>query len=481
MARRILLLARALLAARLSQGEWPVAPLVAQGSFAALLAWLARDGMGAWPWAACALSLSLALVALPLLGEFAPVVADDPAREWLEAQPARPIEVRVARALAVATLVWIVAAAALLPLALLAPPSMDVLDRCALFGAGLAQATFLAASLLAVHAWLGARAHGALVALQTALMALVVVGGLVGVRHLGALRELDGPSGWLHLSPSAWFAHGWAADGSAWPALAASAAAGLLLAFGPPGKQAHGGGGGLRDALLAPLRRLALSTWVRRDERAGFAFTWEALPKERDFVLRTYPLLGIPLAFLWVGLREGDEDLRGGTIALLLFAPAIYLPVLLSQVPGSRGHAARWILDGAPCDHAPIESGAHKALCLRVLLPLFALLVGVALAVGEGATAARLAPVAFLATCLLARALWGRCVAGLPLSVAPERVEAPLDMTGTMVALAFGATLLATASWALLSNWGAVAACAALLFALRARERRAPADPVKQI
>jgi hypothetical protein len=107
--------------------------------------------------------------------------------------------------------------------------------------------------------------------------------------------------------------------------------------------------------------------------------------------------------------------------------------------------------------------------------------VGVALAVGEGATAARLAPVAFLATCVLARALWGRCVAGLPLSVAPERVEAPLDMAGTMVALAFGATLLATASWALLSNGGAVAACAALLFALRALERRAPADPVKQI
>jgi hypothetical protein len=54
-------------------------------------------------------------------------------------------------------------------------------------------------------------------------------------------------------------------------------------------------------------------------------------------------------------------------------------------------------------------------------------------------------------------------------------------MAGTMVALAFGATLLATASWALLSNGGAVAACAALLFALRALERRAPADPVKQI
>ncbi len=472
MPRRIVVLARALLAARLSQGEWPVAPLVAQGSFAALLAWLARDGMDAWPWALCALSLSFALVALPLLGEFAPVVADDPAREWLEAQPVRPVEVRVARALAVMMLVWIVALAALLPLALLAPPSMDWTDQLLLLGAGLAQASFLAATLLAVHAWLGARAHGALVTLQTALLALVVVGGLVGVRHLGALRALEGPQGWLLSMPSAWFAHGWAANGSPWPALAALAAAAALLAFVSPGKPAHGGGGGVLDALLAPVKRLALATWVRRDERAGFAFTWEALPKERDFVLRTYPLLGIPLAFLWVGLREGDEDLRGGTIALLAFAPATYLPVLLSQVPGSRGHAARWIFDGAPCDHAPIEAGAHKAVCVRVLLPLFALLMGVALAVGEGAVGARLLPVAFLATCILARVLWGRAVLGLPLSVSPERVEAPLDMTGTMVALAFATTLLATASWALLSNWGALAACAALVFALRAMQRR---------
>ncbi|MEY2747284.1 MAG: hypothetical protein RL112_2326 [Planctomycetota bacterium] len=474
MVRRVVLLARALLAARLSQGEWPVAPLVAQGSFAALLAWLARDGMGEWPWAWCALSLSLALVALPLLGEFAPVVADDPAREWLEAQPVRPFEVRAARALAVVALVWIVAGAALLPLSLLAPPEMDAASRVALFGAGLAQAAFLAASLLAVHAWLGARAHGALVALQTALMGLVVVGGLAGVRQLGALRDLAGPQGWMMATPSAWFAHGWAAEGSPWPALVALAAGAALLLLVPPGKPAHGGGGGVLDALLEPLRRLALFAWVRRDERAGFAFTWEALPKERDFVLRTYPLLGIPLAFLWVGLREGDEELRGGTIALLAFAPATYLPVLLSQVPASRGHAARWIFDGAPCDHAPIEAGAHKALCLRVLSPLFALLLVVALAVGEGAVAARLLPVAFLATCILARALWGRCVAGLPSCVAPERVEAPLDMTGTMVALAFGTTILAVASWVLLSNWGALVACAALAFALRSTRRRDP-------
>jgi hypothetical protein len=45
-------------------------------------------------------------------------------------------------------------------------------------------------------------------------------------------------------------------------------------------------------------------------------------------------------------------------------------------------------------------------------------------------------------------------------------------MTGTMVALAFASTLLATASWALLSNWGALAACAALVFTLRAMQRR---------
>lgn len=477
MARRILLLARALFAARLAGGEWPVAPLMAQGSFAAALAWLARDGMTPWAYAYAALSVSMALTALPLLGEHASSSADE-AREWLEAQPVRPTEVRAARALAVLGLAWILALASLLPLALLAPADWSIGAQAGLVAAGLAQAAFLVAALMALHAALGVRAQSLLVLLQTALVALVVVGTFAALRNLPALRLLDEPQGWLAASPGAWFASPWSTSGGLGAASAATIAALAALLAVPPPAPAHGARTSLLAALLAPLRALACRAWVRREERAGFGLVWEALPKERDFVLRVYPLLGIPLAFLYTGLREGDPALRGGVAALLFFAPSTYLPILLSQVPGSRGHEARWILDAAPTDHARLGTGALKALWLRVLLPLHALLGAVAWSIGEGAVAARILPVSTLVSLLLLRSLWGRCVTDLPLSVAPDKVEAPLDLVGSMMVLAMGTTALAVASWKLLTPTGAAAACLVLL-AFEFRAARTPAVFVK--
>ena len=60
----------------------------------------------------------------------------------------------------------------------------------------------------------------------------------------------------------------------------------------------------------------------------------------------------------------------------------------------------------------------------------------------------------------LLHALWGRCVTNLPLSVAPDRVEAPLDMVGTMMMLAMATTGLALATWKLLTPWSALGVCA---------------------
>jgi hypothetical protein len=460
MLRRLVFLTRALLAARLAGGEWPVAPLIAQGAAAAALGWLVSDALGVWSYAWAALSVSLAFTALPLLGEHAGAVSDDPAREWLEAQPVRAVEVRLARAFAIVGLTWILALAALVPLALLAPDSWTWDLRALLVGAGLAQAAFLVALLLALHAALGARAQALLVVLQTAVMGLVVVGSVAGLRHISALRDMDAAHGWIAWTPSAWFAQPFSSAGGLWQPLTAVALAGAALLCIAPARTQRGVHSGPLDALLAPLRALLVRTWVRDDERAGFAFTYEALPKERDFVLRVYPLLGIPLAFLYLGLQDEDPRLRGGIAALLAFAPVTYLPVLLSQVPGSRGHEARWILDTAPTTHEAIARGALKALYVRVLVPLYALIAVVACSIGEATSALQTIPISMLVCLYLLHALWGRCVTNLPLSVAPDRVEAPLDMVGTMMMLAMATTGLALATWKLLTPWSALGVCA---------------------
>src|SRR5262245_44358132 len=134
--RRTLAVFRAGFEATWARGSWPVGPLVMHGSLSALLCGLVRDVLPPYAYALFALLLAGATLALPLLGEFGVLLRADRAADWIEAQPVRRVELRVARLLLIATSIFALSGAALLPAALLAPEGVGIAGRAAIFGAG---------------------------------------------------------------------------------------------------------------------------------------------------------------------------------------------------------------------------------------------------------------------------------------------------------------------------------------------------------
>jgi hypothetical protein len=471
---RVLALFRAGLAQHWAGGAIPLGPLLVHGSLGALAALLVRDVLPPSTYALALLSLSAALLTLPLLGDLAPLLRADPSQEWLEAQPVTRRELRLARSLVAATVVLTLAAASLVPAAALAPPAMAWDARLVLLGSGLLQALVVAAALLAVFSLLGGRAESALVLLQTLLFALVAAGALIGLRHVPELAKLPRDAAWPAWYPPAWFASVLRGE------LAAAASAGALalgLLFAAPSAPApQASGRSALGTLLGPLLRVAARTWVRREERATFELVARALPLERDVVLRTYPLVGIALAFLFAGAR-GEGAGRDALLALLLFMPPVWLPVLLVQVPGSASHGARWILDGSPLDEGALHAGARKALVVRFLVPLYVAL-GVLAAWSAGAHFALcVTPPAFLTAVLLSRQLYANCVHDLPLSRAPDDLLVELDWTGTMLGIGLLQAVLAVLAWKFLGSWQLALLVSAILVGIELGASRAAPKP----
>jgi len=464
MSGRIRALLRAGFQSQWGSGAWPVAPLLMHGSLAFVLCALFADVLPLYGYSIFALALSGGLLLLVLLGEFSSLLQSDEAGEWIEAQPVRPIELRIARALLVFSLLGVLALAALLPAAFFLPHA-SLGERALLVFAGLEQAMFLAAGLLALQSLLGARAEGVLVALQTLLLGGVVLGVVMGPR---LARDFTGEESWTSLFPPAWFASGGIA------AQAATLLAVLLLLLLPAPRARSGSSGRTPlGLLLAPLRALAARLWVRREERASFELVWEALPKEREFVLRTYPMLGIPLAFLVAGASDSEGLKREGLLALLCFTPAVYLPVLLVHVPASRSADARWILDSAPVAASSLARGARKALALRFVLPLYALLFALAWSQTSLDFALRMAPAGFLISVLVLKPLYGQLVREPPLSVLPERIESQMDWGGSLMGLALLLTVAAVLALQFVTSVPiALGVCAALVALLALQDRR---------
>ncbi len=430
----------------------PVAPLLFVASLSALFALLTRGALAPYAYGVFALTVALALAALPLLGELGPLLRADPANEWVASQPVRPGELRLARILVLGLALASLALACLIPMSLLAPPSATLGQRVGLILGGLAQTAFLAAVLLWVQAAFAVRAEGVLVAMQAVLLSSTLVGLLGLLGHLNALAGVTSPSGGLLTYPPAWFAL-LLADSRSGPApwFVLGAIAFTLMTFAaapfPPANR----GGSTRTALgllLHPLRFFATRFWVRTEERAAFDLAYDGLPAEREFVIRTYPLVAIPLAFLALGAdpntREGE-----GLFAILMFAPATYLPAMLLFIPGTSTPGARHLFDVSPQRPVDEMQGALKAVAVRFLAPLVVALTVLVSMQATPALALKLAAPAGLAALWTLRILWRQYVQQPILSTPHDELGSAWenDLTGGMMVVALAMTGLALVTW----------------------------------
>ena len=177
-------------------------------------------------------------------------------------------------------------------------------------------------------------------------------------------------------------------------------------------------------------------------------------------------MLGIPLAFLLLGVGDQPELERDVLMSVLLFTPAAYLPVLLTHVPATRTPEAGWLLETAPVGPDAIANGALKAVVVRFLAPLFALLAGAAIVVSGAAFTARLLPSAVLVTLIAMRRLYPTCATAPPLSRATNRLETEGDLAKSMFAQSLLLPVLGILVWPLFRSLPAVLALVAGLLVL---------------
>lgn len=464
--------------ARSAAGEGRLAAGSGQALVALILCGLAADRLEPWSYAWLSLSLSALLLLGPLLGEAAWPLRQLAHEDWLRSLPARAIELRLARHLAYVRGVLLLALYALVPAALLAPGPLWP-GGLGLLGLGLVQALVLATALGALQSLLAGRFEGLLVALQ-ALLLMAVFGALLALPPtLAWLSALTTP-GQLPAAALAWpsgalvalcYGPAGSAPDPGALALAGAGALGLLalsVALPAPAAPALAAGLGPFSRLLEPLAGLLGRVWVRPGERAAYDLVRRALPREREVALRALPLLALPLVFAWVALGKPPGAERDGLLALLLFAPGFYLPVLQIHVAASQSHAARHLLETAPIPRPDLERGAQKALVATYLLPTSLALGLLAAALADAHTALTLGPLGFLAALLCLRLLYPRTVAGLPLSLPIERIGAGEALAGPLIAAGVLLSLLALGARFALD--GALPTLGALL-ALLALER----------
>jgi hypothetical protein len=425
---------------------WPVPTFVFFATLGSALALLVRDALPLFPYAVLALSVGGLLLAFPLLSDLGALLRHDEGGEWIGSLPALPVERAIARTLHLAVFLAGLAFAWSAPWAILAPDAVDTSERLALPALALLQAVFLAALWVSVQQLLLARLEGVFVLLESALVVVVVV---TLVRLLGNLPWLatlvPGRAG-LGWFPPVWFAIPLVDGGWTWGAPLGVTALSIVALLAVRTDRPQPFRRRRSERWLEPLRRVAVRTWVRAEERGAFDLVYLVLPREREVALRTYPMLGIPLAFLWISATRAHgegEVWRADLLALLLFTAGIYLPLLLTHVPLTESPGAAFLLRTAPCPASAVAGGAIKALFVRYLLPLYCTLLGLGLALGQAELLVRLWLPAVLLGLVLLRLLYPACVRDLPLSVAPEELRSEVDWAGRVATLAIGLTLLA--------------------------------------
>jgi hypothetical protein len=451
------------------RGAWPIPSCVFLAGLSAGLAGLVRGELASFPCAWLGLGLGLLALALPLLSDLGAHLRQDDGEEWIAALPAAAWERAFARAVQVLGLLAALILAWALPWALLASEEWTLRERVLWVLASLAHGGASAALLLWVQQFLLARAPTLWVLVETVLVVGLVI-ALVGfLGHVPELARIEPTAPELAWVPTTWFARA-ATDGAGLGPALATMALGIGGLCRLPRTRRVARSRTLLEWVHSPLRRLAFSSWVRKEERASFDLVLAGLPREREFALRTYPMLGIPLAFLWIASSSRREH---DGLALLLLTVGVYLPILLTHVPVSESSQASWILRMAPTPRRTLEAGAIKALFVGWILPLYLGLGGLACALGEAESIGKLWLPATLLALLLLRLQYPRCVRDLPLSTAPGELRSELDWAGGVASLAVGLTLLAVVANRFLTWPAALLVSVALLLLERVLERRA--------
>jgi len=445
MTRRAMILLRARMSGAQAE-NLPVPPLVLHGVIMSALAFVARGELQGFAYATFVLTVVAALVALPLLGEFSHLLRADPAEEWVAALPATARELRLARAMHVALVLAWLSLGSVLPAALFLPDG-GIVARLGLVVCALGLVLTLAGGLFGAQALLGERAEAGLVLLQTLLFAGAVIGFVLAPSMLPVLAELGaiGDAAWTWAWPPAWFAA--PLSGSLEHALAPLAAAAVgvfvLIAVPPAPHTRAARRAPLLARMLAPVRAVANRAWIRRDERPIFDLVFDALPLEREVVLRTYPLVGVPIAFVVIGATDADAVTRTDLLGILYFTACIYLPVLLMHVPASESHRASWILRTHPTPPGALGNAIVKAITLRFLVPLYVALGAIGCAQAGLSVVPRLALPGFLISVLVLRFLTPATVRDLPLSVPTDEVETQYDWSGVLMGIGIALTIVA--------------------------------------
>lgn len=152
---------------------------------------------------------------------------------------------------------------------------------------------------------------------------------------------------------------------------------------------------------MSPIARLFRRVFVRDDEQAAFEFSWLLMARERPFRLRTYPLIGFPLALLVLALASGSSHDRLLWLFLLMYAPILYFPAIVSLLPYTSNPDAAWIIRSAPIPgrHA-VVLGAEKAFLLRFVAPLYAVVAAFAAWAWNPVEGIGNSAAAFLVACL---------------------------------------------------------------------------------
>lgn len=408
------------------------------------------------PFAAANLSLSTLLMALGALGE-----AGRPERRAADAvllrtAPLSPLAGAAARALHAAFALLLVTVGMALPPAILLAFLVGDPLQVPLYVAAACLCSALAAGALGLGAkvaqsWLGA--DRAALAMGT-LKALLYGGGLVLFAR--SLPALDATADALPIGRAAldvvppYHAAKWLAApiAEAWR-LGALLTAGAALALAAGLVRDDGDGATRRRRQGGLLLGLLHAITPPGPARGVAEFAAIGIWRSPGFRARALPLLGIPAAMAFLAIGGGDGGVDRRLVAVLLQAPAMYLPFLVTFLPHADHPGASWMFAHAPrLGLATVRDATWRALCTHVVLPIGGAMTIAVAATAPGPGGANCAAALFAVG--VAAFAGRRAVRSLPTAPFTRALEGEIGpdfsqlMVGTM---ALGALGFGFASW----------------------------------